>query len=555
MHPVTLLIIACGNLTLGIVAWLYFKKFQQASLEHNLEAEKKERELKRKILELQVLRSLGERVGYSLDLRQILEVIIDSLAGLVDFETISYMLIGAEGRIVLKIHVASPISRQFLADAKTQMLTSLSAMTGYNLQPALIDETLSGNVLDDTQGQLGALQSFFNLPLSVGGQVAALINVSSSQKGLYGDEETAILYTILNQVSAQASKLSQVVENEKRKLAAMVSSFVDGVAMVDPNFNLLVANSALLKLLKFDHPINLYDIVAGVGTNANLEDALKQALGSQTLIKLSEFSLNDRVIQIDVEPVKDRFGYLLGAALVFHDITARKQLESLREEFTAMMVHELRTPLTTIAYGTSMVLTDLSKLSPEEVSQNLKTISSTASQMLSLVNELLDVAKIEAGKFTVIKQEENLKSLIEDKINTFKPLADQKQLKLSSEIDPSLPAFSFDKVRLGQVMDNLLSNAVKYTSHGGVNIKVGQNNNQIAISVIDTGEGIASSDIPKLFSKFDQLGKGKTREITGTGLGLVIAKGIIEAHGGTIWASSEGLGKGTTFTFTIPIGN
>jgi len=554
MHPATLFIIACLGLLLGILSLIYIRRFQNTVLKHAQELEKRERELKRRVLELQILRSLGERVGYSLDLRQILEVIIGSLSDLVEFETVSYMLLGDEGRIIFNIKVAQPVSRQFLTDMKTQMLSALSAMTGQNLQSALVDETVSGSRVDEGQNSASA-QSFFNLPLSLGSRVVALINVSSIKRGLYGDDETAILYTILTQVSVQAGKLSAVVENEKRKLSAMIGSFVDGVVMVDKQFNLLVVNPALLQMLKTnsDHRISLYHIIAAVGAKADLEGALRQVMERQILITLPEFSLYGRVVQVEVEPVKDQFGYLLGAAVVFRDITTQKQLENLREEFTAMMVHELRTPLTVISYSTDMMMTDLTKLSKSDLGQNLNIIQSTTKNMLSLVGELLDVAKIEAGKFAVVKKEDNLKSLIEEKFVSFKPLADQKSLRFSHEIDLDLPAVSFDRIRLGQVIDNLLSNALKYTSSGRVSIKAGYNSSQVIVSVQDTGDGIASEDIHKLFSKFDQLGKGKSGEIAGTGLGLVISKGIIEAHGGKIWAASEGLGKGSTFTFSIPI--
>lgn len=552
MDPLALLAIVLGNLTVSVIAWRYFKKFKSTVVLHDLEVQKREKELKRRVLELQVLRSLGERAGYSLDLRQILEVITDSLSGLVEFATVAYMHPGKEGRINFKIRAQEPVSRKFLTQTKTQMLEALSAMTGQILQPSLVEETASGSAIDDTSQMI--VGSFFNLPIVIGGKVVALVNVSSPKTGLYGDEETTILYTIFNQVSTQVEKLVTVVENEKRRLSAMIGSLTDGVMMVDGNFNLIVANPILKQLLGVERGItNLFDIVAAVGNKVDLQGAISQAFTRQNLISLPEIDITEKAIQIDVEPVKDRFGYLLGVAVVFHDVSARKALEKLREEFTAMMVHELRTPLTTITYSIDMMKTDLTKMKTEDVSQNLGIIKGTTDNMLSLVNELLDVAKIEAGKFVVVKKEDDLSSMLSEKAAAFKPLAEQKHLYLTTQLDPHLPKVTFDRNRLGQVVNNLLSNALKYTDSGGVSIRAEEKDGQTVVSVSDTGDGIKPEDLSKLFSKFDQLGKGKTGEKGGTGLGLVVTKGIVEAHGGRIWVTSPGEGKGTTFSFSLPL--
>lgn len=553
MDPIALTLIVSGNLVLTGVFLLYFKKFQQTTKLHEEQSHTRERELKRKLLELSVLRSLGERVGYSLDLRQILEVITDSLNGLVEFSTASYMMRGTSGNgwIVFKARVEKPVSRHFLDQVKKQMLDAFSAMEGRSLHQNFVDETVSGVSLDERVS--GTVGSFFNLPIIIGGKVSALITVSSAAGGLYGDDETAILYTIMEQVSYQATKLVTVVENEKRKLSAMIASLADGILMVDPKFNLLVVNRALSGMLGLKGEINLLDILTLVGTKADLISNVRTALAQQSSVRIPEFELSEKAVAIDIEPVKDRSGYVLGAVVVFRDMTPQKQLERLKDDFTAMMVHELRTPLTTITYGVENIMPGLSRASTEEVSSNLKIIKDTASNMLSLVNELLDVARIEAGKFEVLKKEDDLKLLIEEKVGLFNPIAQQKNLALVAETDPALSKIVFDKRRLGQALDNLVSNALKYTDAGSVTLQAKVLDGKAVVSVADSGEGIEAGDIPRLFSKFELLGKGKTGEKIGTGLGLVIAKGIVEAHGGKIWAESPGKGKGSIFSFSLPI--
>lgn len=551
INNLAIILTILGNLLLGLAVIDYGKRYKATVLKNSQESEIREKELKRRVLELQVLRTLSERAGYSLDLRKTLEVITDSLEGLVDFCVVSYMLLAPEGRIILKVRVQKAVSRNFLDQVKNQMLNSFSAMTRRQLHPSLIDETMTGNTLDE---RLAApVASFFNLPLIIGGQVVALINVSSTQIGLYGDADTAVLYTILSQVSTQASQLSQVVENEKRKLSAMISSLTDGIMMIDLNFNLIVSNPAVAYLLDLKRGVNLFDVSTSLAGKVDIRGAVGQSLQHQGMVKIPEFELGSKALQIDVEPVKDKLGYQLGAVVIFHDVTSQRQLEKLREDFTAMMVHELRTPLTTISYGTAELLDDLPQVDAQKLQENLKIVKSTTAEMLSLVNDLLDVAKIEAGKFMVMKRDTDLKQLLEEKITLFKPLTDHKQLKLILEMDDNLPHILFDRRRLSQALDNLLSNAVKYTDKGQIVLGLHIVSQKAVISVTDSGEGIQTEDIPKLFSKFEQLGKGKTGEKSGTGLGLVITKGIIEAHGGKMEVTSEGLGQGSTFSFILPL--
>lgn len=552
MDPVGLALLIIGNLILLGIFIYFYQRFKSSVIKSSEEILSRDRQLKRQILELQVLRSLNERVGYSLDLGQILEVIIDSLSELLSFTAVSYMLVEPQGKISFKARVQETVSRPFLDQVKSQMLGALSAMRTENLQMSLVNETISGLSLDEQSPSL--VSSFFNLPLVIGDQVAAVINISSSEKGLYGDEETAILYTILNQVSASASKLSQVLENNKRRLYAMIAALKDGVMMVDLNLNLLVANPNVYIFLDQAPTSSVFDIFASLLPKIDLQSALKEALSLQQPVRLPEFLIRRRNILLEVEIVKDKFGYLLGAVVIFHDTTAEKQLEKMRQDFTAVMVHELRTPLTTIIYGVDMLSSDLKKLSQSEILANLAVVKSTSDNMLSLVNELLDIAKIEAGKFEIIKRPNDLKALIDEELKVFTPFAKRKNLLLKTVLDPQISTVSFDRSRLSQVLENLLSNSIKYTDSGDITISTALGDEGVIVSVADTGEGIEQQDIPKLFSKFEQLKKDIDRETTGTGLGLVVAKGIIEAHGGKIWAASKGLGKGATFSFSLPVG-
>lgn len=171
--------------------------------------------------------------------------------------------------------------------------------------------------------------------------------------------------------------------------------------------------------------------------------------------------------------------------------------------------------------------------------------------MVNLVNDLLDMAKIEAGKFTINKGEADLISLVKETIDRSTMKASQKGLQIKLETTETILKASVDDFRIRQVLNNLISNAIKFTQEGTITVSVLKKDKEAELAVKDIGVGIARDEIQNLFTKFRQLQQSPTKH-EGTGLGLVIAKGIIEAHGGKIWVESE-IGSGTKFYFTLPL--
>lgn len=226
-----------------------------------------------------------------------------------------------------------------------------------------------------------------------------------------------------------------------------------------------------------------------------------------------------------------------------------KAQEKTHDEFTAMMVHELRAPLTVIRGTIDMFLKNPSLAQSSQGQELLVASQNSTVSLQAMVNDLLDVSKIEANKFQLNPNLDKVQSVLLDKVRFFETMAKDKNITLKSEVDDSLPETQFDRERISQVLNNLISNAIKYTPpKGDVVVKAERIPKAIKISVIDNGAGIPADKIPELFSKFKQFGKTDG----GTGLGLVIAKGIIEAHGGQIYVESK-TGSGSTFSFTLPL--
>ncbi len=226
-----------------------------------------------------------------------------------------------------------------------------------------------------------------------------------------------------------------------------------------------------------------------------------------------------------------------------------EKAEQLRRNMVADVAHELRTPLSNLrgyleAIGDGVVKPD---------SDTIRSLSEEASSLSRLVDDLQELSLADAGKLKMVCQKEDISELIRQSVTALQPKAALKSLTLATDLPENLTLLNIDLQRIRQVLHNLLENAVAHTGQGGsITVKAWQQANTVKVSVIDTGEGIPAEHLPKIFDRFYRVDKSRTRATGGSGLGLTIAKRLVEAHGGSIEVASE-LGKGSTFTFTLPV--
>jgi len=229
-----------------------------------------------------------------------------------------------------------------------------------------------------------------------------------------------------------------------------------------------------------------------------------------------------------------------------------QELDRMKADFFASMSHELRTPLTSIKEGTGLLLDGVGGETSEKQRKLLGILAQESNRLISVVNSLLDLSKMEAGMMNYDFEPSSVDSLIKRAIAEITPLVEAKQIKLESAIDKPLPSVRIDSERILQVLRNLLGNAVKFTPKGGqISITANPGNGKLAVSVKDSGPGIPMDSLAAIFEKFNQGSRQGAHVRQGTGLGLAIAKSIISSHGGKIWAESQ-LGKGSTFIFVLP---
>lgn len=235
------------------------------------------------------------------------------------------------------------------------------------------------------------------------------------------------------------------------------------------------------------------------------------------------------------------------------EIEVLRQADRLKDEILSIVSHELRTPLNAIVGFTSLLEDGAVGPMSKRQREFLGKILHHSEKMESLIEELLDLAQMKAGRFRVFPAKTPYLPLIEEVVQGLRPLLDGKRLTLEPQIEVG-PVPLLDRSRIHQVLTNLLYNAIKFTPpEGAIRVQAFVRENELVTEVSDTGIGIAPEDLPKLFQPFHQLDMSLTREVGGTGLGLSISRGILEAHGGCLEAESPGLGKGATFRFRLPL--
>ncbi|MBI1919439.1 GAF domain-containing sensor histidine kinase [Candidatus Microgenomates bacterium] len=547
------LLLFIASLTIFALLSIYFARQEEKTRQEKTKQllEKREKELNRRLYETAILKEIADRIGYSLDVEKIVDIITGSLRNLFPYSTASSLMVTPEA-LTFKTYVEENVSNAFVNEVKNRLLTSLEALLNQTL-PEKVNESISGVVLDDNNKN--PLASFFNIPLVINEQVVGLINVASQQAGLYQEEEMSILYRIASQASQAVSKLESILETEKGKIMAMISSLADGVFMVDVDTKLAVINPKALSMLRITSSSpTIFDIIDSLTGKFDIRTKIEEAIIKNKLVAVSELKISDNLFtQVLITPVVDKKGLSLGAAILLHDITAEKTLSQMKEDFTNMMVHELRAPLTAIKQAAALILDKTIALEQEKKEKFIGIIRESSENLLAEVSDLLDAAKLEAGRFSINPLPADISEVIGEQVQFFTPLASNKQVNITFDIEPNLPEIYFDRARIAQVLNNLLSNALKWTREGGrVNIRAFAENGEIKVGVSDNGPGIPADKKSALFSKFSQVRpQGSSGPAGGTGLGLYITKGIIESHGGKIDLESE-VGQGTTVTFSLP---
>ncbi|AUS99704.1 hybrid sensor histidine kinase/response regulator [Nostoc sp. CENA543] len=420
------------------------------------------------------------------------------------------------------------------------------------------------------EGRLLIVQSRWTLQRDISGKPCAILEINTD---ITAQKQAEIALRQLNQeLEARVIERTAALQDtlaQAQGLNAILNNLVDGLLVVDTAGHITHCNPAFIAMHELlTTPVGQYYQELPI---AGLADVIEKTLSHPQEIFAAEITLAKEHIGQAVATAifKQTTAYepaiCFGSAVLIRDVTAEKEIDKMKTDFISTVSHELRTPLTSVLGFASIIKekleTDVFPLLTTEdrklqktikrVGDNLNIIVAEAERLTSLINDVLDIAKMEAGKVEWQMQPLDPDELVTWATTSTAALFETNGLNLITEIAPGLPQIVGDRHRLLQVLINLISNAVKFTQSGNVTCRVQQANDGVCISVIDTGIGIAPEDQPKVFEKFRQVGDTLTDKPKGTGLGLPICKQIIDHHGGKIWVESE-FGQGSTFSFVIP---
>jgi two-component system, OmpR family, phosphate regulon sensor histidine kinase PhoR len=243
----------------------------------------------------------------------------------------------------------------------------------------------------------------------------------------------------------------------------------------------------------------------------------------------------------------------MGSVTVFHDVTSLKQLDEMKSGFVNMVSHELRSPLGTIVQQLSVILEGLAGDLTEKQRAILGRSSEKLRSLLNLINDLLDIARIEGGRGIQQQTPLNIGDVLTQTVEFLRPKAENQRLELTLDLPSRLPSVLADPRSMEELFTNLISNAINYSPDGGsVRVFAAARGGCLEVSVSDSGVGIAPEEIPKIFDKFYRVKHPRTRQVIGTGLGLAIVRGIVESHRGVVEVESEP-GVGSTFRVLLPV--
>jgi PAS domain S-box-containing protein len=368
------------------------------------------------------------------------------------------------------------------------------------------------------------------------------------------------------EIALYKHKIENELKESREWFSTTLKSIGDAVIATDPKDSIIFMNPAAQELTG-------WNIVEATGKSIDeVYDLSEPTESPEESMNPGEIELickngTKRLIEECRAPNMDEGGNILGSVLVFRDITESRKAEGIllenerllytnkvKNEFIANMSHELRTPLTSIIGFSQLLKRRKNGELSEKQELYVDNVLASGKILLDLINDILDLSKIEAQKMELVIERMSVEEVINETFTILKEQAVNHNITMVKNIEPQLDFIMADKQRFKQVLFNLLSNAVKFSKEDGgtVTVSARKSGDMVQFSVSDTGIGIKDEDIGKLFRKFEQLDSGYTRKSKGTGLGLAISKQLVELHGGKITVESR-YGEGSTFTFFIPV--
>ncbi len=490
-----------------------------------------------------LLYNISRRLNSDLDLHRVLADVIDLTVRHVGAANGSIMIFDDRERVAHKILARADLPPEKVDTVIAQVLSQglagwvVERRRGDIVRDVLADERWLHFPDDNLTGG-----SAIGVPLLRRERVVGVLTLRHPEKGHFTDDHLALVSAIADQaaIAIENARLFHSVQAERAKLEAIINGAGDAILVVEPGGQIVLANPMAQQVLGDEGmlPSQIEQL-----PNTSLCD-LWHRRDDSTPPPAGEVSLPDgRTFHATINRVPQ-----VGFVIVMQDITYLKELDRMRNEFVSAISHDLRSPLQLICTY-AVLLSETPNMDPQQ-KKFLDGINRGVQKMSALIDALLELARIRAG-VGMVTEECDLGQVVAQVVARFQEAAQSRGLELKNLCPPHLPPVAASESRLDQVLSNLVDNALKYTFEGGVTISSRCDERCVTIYVADTGVGLLPEEQKNLFHKFYRARNRRTAHIEGTGLGLTIAKSIVEQYGGKIWVQSRWQ-EGSTFAFSLP---
>jgi PAS domain S-box-containing protein len=587
-------VILAGEIAVAVVNAQAFQLMLQSQKELSSSLEERERlteQARRRASELETVAIVSNAISMMLDQDDLLQTVVELTKANFDFyHAHIYLLDESKENLVLAAGAGEPGEKMKAAGhripaAHPHSLVARAARTAAGVVSNDVsqqEDFLPNPLLPETRSEMA-------LPMVVGEEVVGVLDLQANTRNRFTDDDVLVQTTLASQIAVAIQNVRAIERIRLTERAIENSS--SGMSIADarrPNMPLVYVNHAF-------ETMTGYTAAEVIGKNCRFlqgDDRDQEGIhevraaireGRTAIVVLRNYRKDGTLFwnELRLSPIFNTRGELTHFVGTQTDITERREIEIEREQmlqrtaeqaqkdretaerlreldrlksqFLANISHELRTPLNSIiGYSELLLDGDDGELS-EEALEDIDTIHSSGQHLLSIINEILDLAKIEAGQMSLARSAVDFKEVAQEVMQTAQVLVKDKPVTLDLVEVSQVSPLDADTLRLRQIMTNLVSNAVKFTEAGSITIAYGQDSPQMAyIEVRDTGIGISQEDQEVIFQQFRQVDGSSTRRAGGTGLGLTITRALVELHGGTISVTSE-IGKGTTFRITLPM--
>jgi signal transduction histidine kinase/putative methionine-R-sulfoxide reductase with GAF domain len=510
---------------------------------------------RRRVQESLTLLAIAQALSSTLDLTEVLKLVACSTAQACHANRCSILLLSQDRKELVPLmsqFASGEVDRELWAIFKERYAQAADEFPIIQevirkRKPVILDGPAMSVMPQEWIEPFGIF-SLLMVPLISKDEVIGLMALDHVEEGRhFTDEQVNLAITIGTHavMAIENARLHSTIAEERAKLEAIIGGTNDAVIVTDAQNRVLLINQAAQSAFDVETMLEVGKPLEEVVSNERLL-ALFARPEAMEEVRTEEIPLSDgRTLYASLTPVAE-----VGRITVMQDITYLKELDKMKSDFVATVSHDLRSPLSNVS-GYASLLPEAGELN-ETQEEFVERIKASVKIMITLINNLLDLGKIEAKVEMEVKPCQ-LVTVINQAVESLKQQAKAKEIVLQLDLPPELPLIQGNQVRLDQVVSNLIGNAIKFTPERGMVTVSGRGEKgEVVVEVKDTGIGIAPEDQIHLFEKFYRVRSRETSGIEGTGLGLAIVKSIVEGHGGRVWVKSQ-LGKGSTFGFALPL--